>query len=85
MDPKPKSIGRLEQYASRIGAVVKIEPAAQGYRLLVGSHVDPAINEMLVSYVEGDLELSLEEDDLVTPSPEWRRVGIIVGYREVSD
>ena len=85
MDPKPKSIGRLEQYASRIGAVVKIEATAQGYRLLVGSHVGPAIKEMLVSYVEGDLELSLEEDDLVTPLPEWRRVGIIVGYREVSD
>jgi len=85
VEPKPKSIERLEQYASRIGAVVKIEATAQGYRLLVGSHVGPAIKEMLVSYVEGDLELSLEEDDLVTSSPEWRCMGIIVGYREVND
>ncbi|HEY3196520.1 MAG TPA: hypothetical protein VGJ57_00780 [Nitrospirales bacterium] len=85
MEPKPKNIERLEQYASRIGAVIKIEETARGYRLLVGSRVDPAINEMLVSYLEGDLELALEEDDLVTLSPEWRRLGIIVGSREVDD
>jgi hypothetical protein len=85
VEPKPKNIERLEQYASRIGAVIKIEETARGYRLLVGSRVDPAINEMLVSYLEGDLELALEEDDLVTLSPEWRRLGIIVGYREVDD
>jgi hypothetical protein len=76
---------RLEEYASRIGAVVKIEATARGYRLLVDSRVEPAINEMLVSYVEGDLGLSLEEEDDLTPSPEWRCLGMIVGYREVND
>lgn len=85
MEPKPKSIERLEQYASRIGAVVKIEATDRGYRLLGGSGVDAAIKEKLVSYLEGELELSLEEDDLAAPSPEWRRLGMIVGYREVND
>jgi len=85
VESKPKNMERLEQYASRIGAVVKIEAAARGYRLLVDSRVEPAINERLVSYVEDDLELSLEEEDNLTPSVEWRCLGMIVGYREVND
>ena len=85
MESRPKSIERLEHYAAGIGAVVNIEATARGYRLLIGSCVDPTINEMLVSYVEEDLELSLEEDDLATPSPKWRCLGIIVGYREIND
>ena len=85
MDPKPKSIERLEQYASRIGAVVKIEATARGYRLLVQSGVDPETNEKLVSYVEDELELAVEEDDSAVSSQEWRPLGMIVGYREVND
>jgi hypothetical protein len=85
VESKPKSIERLEQYATHIQALVKIEAAERGYRLMVDSKSDPALDERLVSYVEENLGLSLEDDDLVTPSSEWRRLGIIVGYREVSD
>jgi hypothetical protein len=85
VESKPKSIERLEQYATDIRALVKIEATERGYRLMVASKSDPSLEEMLVSYVEENLGLSLEDDDLVTPSPEWRRLGIIVGYREVSD
>ena len=85
MESKPKSIERLEQYATHIQALVKIEATERGYRLMVDSKSDPSLAGMLVSYVEENLGLSLEDDDLETPSPQWRRLGIIVGYREVSD
>ena len=85
MESKPKSIERLEQYATTIRALVKIEATERGYRLMVASNSDPSLEEMLVNYVEENLGLSLEDDDLVTPSQQWRRLGIIVGYREVSD
>ena len=85
MESKPKSIERLEQYATHIQALVKIEATERGYRLMVDSKSDPSLAGMLVSYVEENLGLSLEDDDLVTPSQQWRRLGIIVGYREVSD
>ena len=85
MESKPKSIDRLEQYATDIRALVKVEATERGYRLLVDSQNDPALDEMLVSYVEENLGLSLEDDDLVTSSLKWRRLGIIVGYREISD
>ena len=55
------------------------------YRLMVDSNSDRALDGMLVSYVEEKLGLSLEDDDVVPPSPQWRRLGVIVGYREVSD
>jgi hypothetical protein len=85
VESKPKSIERLEQYAMHIQVLVKIEAAERGYRLMVDSNSDPSLDETLVSYVEENLGLSLEDDDLGAPSPEWRRMGIIVGYREVSD
>jgi hypothetical protein len=85
MESKPKSIDRLEQYATDIRALVKVEATERGYRLLVDSQNDPALDEMLVSYVEENLGLALEDDDLVTSSLKWRRLGIIVGYREISD
>jgi len=85
VETKPKSIERLEQYATHIQALVRIEATERGYRLMVDSKSDRALDGMLVSYVEEKLGLSLEDDDVVTPSPQWRRLGVIVGYREVSD
>lgn len=84
MNGRPKGIERLEQYAATIGALVKIEPTEQGYRLLVDASADLVLDEMLVEYVQEEVKLGLEEDVIEAP-PAWRRLGIIVGFQEVKD
>ena len=81
---RPKSIERLAEYAAQIGAPVKIEPTNQGYRLLVDARADRALDEMVVGFVEEELQLGLA-DDVISAPPGWRRLGIIVGYQEVND
>jgi hypothetical protein len=84
VETKPKSISRLEQYAARIGAPVKLESTEQGYRLLVGPTADPVLAERLVDYMGAELALALEDDPRDVPQG-WRSLGIIVGYHEVED
>ena len=81
---KPKSIERLEHYAVRIGALIKIESTERGYRLLIDSKADLVLDEMLVGYVEEEVGLSLGDDEQAA-NPAWRRLGIVMGYREVED
>jgi hypothetical protein len=84
MDSSPYPIARLEQHAARIGALVSIESTEGGYRLLIDATADLVLDEMLVGYMEEELGLALE-DDLLSAPPGWRRLGIIVGAREVTD
>jgi hypothetical protein len=81
---RPKSIERLAEYAARVGAPVKIEPTDQGYRLLMEARADPVLDDIIVRYVEEELQFGLAED-VVSAPPGWRRLGIIVGYQEVND
>jgi hypothetical protein len=84
VENRPKNIERLAHYATTIGALVKIEPTEQGYRLLVDASADLVLDKMLVEYVEEEVKLGLEED-VIEASPAWRRLGIIVGFQEVND
>jgi len=84
VENRPKSFSRLEQYAARIGAPVKLESTEQGYRLLVDATADLALDEKLVDYMGAELALALEEDPRDAPHG-WRSLGIIVGYHEVED
>ena len=80
----PKSLERLSQYAARIGLPVKIEETGQGYRLLVDGQADVGLNEVLMGYIKDDMGMGLEDD--LTPAPlGWRRLGVIIGMREVED
>ena len=80
----PKSLERLTQYAARIGLPVKIEETGQGYRLLVDARADVGLDEMLIGYIKDDMAMGLDDD--LTPVPlGWRRLGVIIGRREVDD
>ena len=80
----PKSLERLTQYAARIGLPVKIEETEQGYRLLVDAQADVGLDEMLIGYIKDEMGMGLDDD--LTPVPSgWRRLGVIIGMREVDD
>lgn len=80
----PKSLQRLTQYAAGIGLPVKIEETGQGYRLLVDAQADVGLDEMLIGYIKDDMGMGLDDD--LAPAPlGWRRLGVIIGMREVED
>ena len=42
------------------------------------------LDEMLIGYIRDDMGMGLEDD--LTPAPSgWRRLGVIIGMREVED
>jgi len=80
----PKSLGRLAQYAARIGLPVKIEETGQGYRLLVNAQADVGLDEVLIGYIKDDMGMGLDDDLMPVPSG-WRGLGVIIGLGEVED
>ena len=80
----PKSLDWLAQYAAHIGLTVKIEETGQGYRVLVDAQADLVLDERLTRYIEDDMGMGLDDDLTAAPSG-WRRLGVIVGMREVKD